>query len=823
MGLKDSIIENATSNSFVDRKDIIEKLDALADRVRKEQCPHFVFLYGEAGIGKTAIIQHFSRQQKSKKHDNNPCFINVESSEGNDLPLLPFVEGIHDFKRNNKNIARTALLFAANFIGFIPEVGPYVTGSINAFKTLRELSDMDRYQTDQHVMFSNYVEMLESISKNRMLILCVDDAHWLDKTSLNLLEYVSRNIKTGILFIISSRKTHADTRERHNLDTLDIIQEKLEERSSRVEIDSFSESHYGELIRCFSNTFETNSKEIHRIHSVTNGNPYWLCHALMCKTAETQIPTKLSRILKKRFEQVYLDISDSRTVLQYAAVLGYRFELGMLSKLVDMDKKDVFGILSEISQRYHLVENPAGESFAFDHKNTHDYVYDSLGPVLGDYHKTVAEFLENDHDIQDPYLLAYHYSHTECNEKMLQYMKAASTISMSSNFFADASERLRRCLTIANELHLKQSEITPMRIDYAHSLLEERDILSSMEVLENLVENEKTTSGEKAKIRILLSKCHRLRGVGKSGSEAIANAQSAVSIMKNTHSKQTGDAYAYLATVCDHFGNRSDTIHAYRMAIKYYQEDPIALAQLHRKSGMIMESRQAIDLMKHSLQIFEKHNMRIEQARCLNNIGAEYLYVGCFPESLSFLAKSLETFRILGTPEADIPMNNLGLYYLQNQKHAKAMQCFKDALVHSSETYNEMFIRMNISTVHRKKGELQKTIEILRELEEIILNYSEPVLNDYYGFNRGITHLEMGELDQAETWLHKFPINTYKNDQSLAYAKRMRAVSRIHKMQKDVSGATKLESDAQGIFDTRRPQRWFYMEDYYPCDIHIWD
>ena len=156
------------------------------------------FCNGEAGIGKTAIIQHFSRQQKSKKHDNNPCFINVESSEGNDLPLLPFVEGIHDFKRNNKNIARTALLFAANFIGFIPEVGPYVTGSINAFKTLRELSDMDRYQTDQHVMFSNYVEMLESISKNRMLILCVDDAHWLDKTSLNLLEYVSRNMVAQI-------------------------------------------------------------------------------------------------------------------------------------------------------------------------------------------------------------------------------------------------------------------------------------------------------------------------------------------------------------------------------------------------------------------------------------------------------------------------------------------------------------------------------------------------------------------------------------------------------------------------------------------------
>ena len=68
----------------------------------------------------------------------------------------------------------------------------------------------------------------------------------------------------------------------------------------------------------------------------TYGNPYWLSQILV-DTVDGEIPDKISRELDRRLDRAYADVPGAQEILRYAAVLGRRFNMLTLSKLMDMD------------------------------------------------------------------------------------------------------------------------------------------------------------------------------------------------------------------------------------------------------------------------------------------------------------------------------------------------------------------------------------------------------------------------------------------------------------------------------------------------------
>ena len=282
-----------------------------------------------------------------------------------------------------------------------------------------------------------------------------------------------------------------------------------------------------------------------------------------------------------------------------------------------------------------------------------------------------------------------------------------------------------------------------------------------------------------------------------------------------------------VAELYDHFGRFDQSVKAFEKSQIYYNlaNDYSGLAKLQRKSGMIFESRRAIGFMKNALLTFEKYSMKIEKARCLNNIGAECFYVADFANAEEHLLKSLEVFRVLESPEIDIPLNNLALVFQQKKDYPKTLQLLDDARNNVSEPFNEIFISMNMANVYRKIGIPERSKQIIVHLEPLVTSYHEPVMNDYYGFNRSMVHLDLNEIDEAEKWLARFEPNDYKRDGELVIAKRYRALSEIMEKRSSVNNDDigELRCKSLELFRTARPQKWFYELDYYPCDIHLWD
>ena len=806
----------------MDRQEPLDRLHELARRTSEERLSHCAFVEGDAGIGKTALIRQFT-DQLADLHEEWKTF-HVEPIKNVSQPLLPFADAAKEFCAKYPNRPKQIVNLAYNFIECVPYVGTPAKVFGDAIIRARGMSDSDKYETTQTSLFSGYSQLFATTSENSPLAVCVDNAHLLDETSLGLLKYcMSKNRKTGILFVISSRTRGTNEDERRNLSVINDIVRSLEPDSSRIELKRLAKHHCLEIVNSMPRTAGMDRQRMEEACGVAQGNPYALQMALLYPENDGSIPDNIDSVLEGTLMDIYSNGRNYKDAVRYAAVLDTTFTVDTLAGLLEVDRIEVSDILMEMHDKYGIVTKTGdGSAFKFGHRSSRDHVYHDMQPVISDYHESVAKFLERN-GADNPYELAYHYSKTDCRQKTLRYMMSAAK--SSKKFFTDSAEKLKQCLEIARELRIDDKTVTAIEIDYADSLLEAGRVEAGRDILERVL-SRAIPPADEARARILLSKYHRLAGTEASAAGAIENARIATELLGGD-SVGAGDAYAYLATVTDHFtANDAETMAAYKKAARCYRhhDDMKRLAQLQRKSGMVLESRHAIRVMKDALRTFEEHDVRIEAARCRNNIGAEYFYIGEFENAFSFLSSSLDGFGRLGAHQVDVPLNNIGLYYMHRGEYGKAMCHFEDALEHYSETFNLLFIRMNMATLHRLEGRLDQAMQILCELEGDVMKCAEPTLCDYYGFNRGATHCDRGEWGAAIEWLQKFPTNTYKNDQNLAEAKRARMYMKIHKVQGIPHGVGAAEEAKMlSRYETRRPQKWFYEMDYYPCDIHLWD
>lgn len=825
---------------FVGRQHELCVLDELADSVEKERRPYYAFVYGDAGIGKTELLERFLETQRDKRGSDMRVF-RVEALEGHNQPLYPFANAVEEYLKEHPDTLRTITDIGSTMLAFVPGIGLGASRALSKLiERVRDPLEEGRYETEQLTTYSSYNKIIESASKNNLLIFCVDGAHWLDTSSAELLESIAhKNTENRILFVITVHNANG-VKNNDGLEAMDRICERMRKRSRRIMVKPFTEEEYLEIIGHFSNGCNMGPEHIRKLHEETKGNPFWLIHALDSPVDDTSMPDRLSRLLDSELEDAYANVSQSRKALGYAAVLGNRFKWRTLADLVETDVDDMFETLKQLEKR-GLLRNPGNqEYFAFKDNITREYIYESLGALRKSYHQKVAELLEDAKDRSyNQYAIAYHYSRTDCKKCALDHMRRAAYA--SAGLTSDAYRKLGRCLEIARDLDMKKEEIVPIKLDYARALLDQtrarhsagtlppadgsshhhlemQHVKDCMQILEELIDDECTPVREKAMSHTLISRCYRKINTQESGSNAILHAQTATDMLQGGEPLLLGDAYAYLATVYAYFeSNMAKARHAYGEACKCYRDSPTDLARLHRKAGMVMDPKQAISAMKESLIVFGENNT-LEKARCLNNLGVGCMHAGEFVDSRKYLDKSRRRFKSLGTYEIVMPLNNLGLDYLRDGDYRKALLQLTNALDQALEIYDAISIKINISTVSRKMGNLEEAARILNELEGTVMDFPEPRLRDHYGFNRGVAHLYLGERAAAEEWLQKFQLNGYKNDRELELAQRARTLLMARGMRDGACGVGGDErAGTETESDTGHSQRRLDEIDYCPC------
>lgn len=180
---------------FAGRERELRRLTTVYEHAR-DGTPQTVLLGGEAGGGKSRLVHEFVDRIARTSDAAAQVLVGgcVQLSSAG-LPYAPFTAALRQLTRDRGTDAIAALLpsgAATDLAGLLPEFG--------------DLPPDPDAGTARARLFERMLTLMERLAERGPLIWVVEDAHWADRSTRDLLAFLARNLHTGpILLIITFR------------------------------------------------------------------------------------------------------------------------------------------------------------------------------------------------------------------------------------------------------------------------------------------------------------------------------------------------------------------------------------------------------------------------------------------------------------------------------------------------------------------------------------------------------------------------------------------------------------------------------------------
>ena len=442
-------------------------LGSVFDRCVADRRPQLVTIYGDAGVGKTRLVEEFA--SRTTDLPGSPLLVSGRClSYGEGVTYWPLGEilkaqaGILDTDPPELAIEKVQKVGSELFTEEV-SADPVRANAALAYTIGLEdpreslsASDPREVRDDLHAAWRSF---FSALARSGPVIVVVEDIHWADPAFLDLLEDVAERSEGPLLFLCPARPELTARRPdwgggRWNLSSL--LLEPLSTKDGSELLDLLVEG----------GALSTDLRAL--ILERAGGNPFFLeeiVQRLLDEPASAEhldIPDTVQGVLAARID---LLTPIEKQVLQFASVVGRTFWNGAVRSLIDPDPgaAGTDTVLSRLEDR-GLVHARAGSSilgerqFSFRHILIKDVAYESLPRrERARAHALVAAWIERktrDREREFAELLAHHYEH-------------AHSISVEVRANPDEVERLREqafsfALLAANEagskLALEQAE-----------------------------------------------------------------------------------------------------------------------------------------------------------------------------------------------------------------------------------------------------------------------------------------------------------------------------------------------------------------------------
>ena len=363
-------------------------------------------LAGEPGIGKTRLATEFCRGA----YADAALVLLGRCYEESLVPYQPFVEALRHYISEGPVDERRLALGAhrATLARLLPELGD---GS--------EESSTEFGEREQFLLFDAVAALLRTLAAEHDLILVLDDLHWADVPTLQMLRHVSRTTEgTSLLVLGTYRETEVD--ETHPLaDTL------AELRRARVldhlKLVGLGEEEVAALVSSLagSGAPPTPPTVARLIVDRTQGNPLFVEEVLRDVAVDddfgralTGVPESVKDLLLRRLRQLDDACKQALTV---GAVSGGEFELLVLEQVTDTAPDELAESLEQAIAAHIIDESSASVGrYSFAHALIRETIYEKLSRTRrAQLHRRIGEAIErvysgrlDEHASE----LAYHFS-----------------------------------------------------------------------------------------------------------------------------------------------------------------------------------------------------------------------------------------------------------------------------------------------------------------------------------------------------------------------------------------------------------------------------
>jgi class 3 adenylate cyclase/predicted ATPase len=710
---------SAPSSVFIGRE---AELKMLSEAYQKAaRAPKILGLKGDAGIGKSRLIQEFCA------HTPDLLVLKGLCSSISPSPFNLFTrifENYFQIRHNDPPQQKKQQLESQ--IAKLAQESSHADEILDCTPLLGLLMEI-RYPDPRikqkgkdlldHLLRAVETILMAIIAKAKQMgqgiILILDDIHQVDEASAKAVDFLLDKFDAqdiGILIFALYRLDYQILKSLsgyHNF--------------TQIELAALSQDKINELITHYTADMDLAEETLKLVSKLSNGNPFFLeewCNyiANLPKTDldEYPVPGNLHALILSRLDNLPQHL---RLILHKASVIGHEFFVEILREVelrLD-DPVDVDRTLKDLEQ-HSLIMHMLGFDFStyfFKHITTREVAYQTLlhqnRKMLHQLTAEVIESLFGDQLEDFVFALAEHYQKADVLPKAITYLKQA--VDQAAKVYDN---------TLALKLGSKLLQLITDKQEKAALLVKLADIrwlTGEWEAAAELIEQADTICPEDS---ITMCEIHRFNGIA---AFFMADFDTALEEFELGHKLALRhEDQLQICVALSNLGIWYQHHKRYDEALKHHQQsldlaislaEPQRQAKTHSNLGLIHleldDFDQAYKAFEISLQLSEEHQYLRDESIALGNLGWACLLHKRFDDAKIWLDRKLNlATRMNDKLEIIKALGNLGNLHFEQAEYQDALRYYERSLSIKKQLGNQQEIENSLQAIELTKSKLSK-------------------------------------------------------------------------------------------------------------------